>query len=115
MKIRSGFVSNSSSSSFLLVAENNKPIKCGYNNIKLTETQKLEVYKQGYIEPFLDKDIYLTSHVSDTSSWEIKDDCVGVSSVVNYRDGGHGGPYDEENYIEIAENIWLWKGSNENT
>jgi hypothetical protein len=112
MKVRSGFVSNSSSSSFLLIAEPKKGFKCGYNNVELTDEQKEKVRLQGYDIP-LDRDVYLTSHISDTSSGTVREEGEGIQSILEYRDGGHGGPYGIEDYTEIAEDIWLWKGSKE--
>ena len=54
MKIRNSFVSNSSSSSFLVFGE--KPEKC--NSVKLNPNQKKEVLD--YVGRHTDEDVYLT-------------------------------------------------------
>lgn len=103
MKIRNGYVSNSSSSSFLVSEDlTKKGIAC----LKLTQAQK-EVLNGAYIHNRenqiginLDKDIYLTEYVfdGDDRKWET------VTSVehMEYEDGQMcGEPYgDIEDYNE---------------
>lgn len=108
-----GFVSNSSSSSFLIIGDQSFP----YDDVELTHEQKELVKEQGYDIP-LDKKVRLSCFVSDGLDWDFLyvDGHYSkgkVDSIIEYRDGGHGYPYDNDSYEEIAENIWLYKGDEE--
>ena len=102
MKVRLNYVSNSSSTSFLVSEDlTSKGIAC----IKLTRAQKellngsLINDKEERIGINIDKDLYLTEFVSDCDDekWDI------VTSVerIPYESGALGGePYSEEYYNE---------------
>lgn len=108
MKIRRGFVSNSSSSSFI-VFNDCSIIPSIINYKKLNKKQKIRLIEQGFIDSVKD-DIYLTEFISDGFESEEFDKFFSSNKKANYCDGGHGGPYDEESYDEIDDNIWLLKG-----
>ena len=94
MKIRSGFVSNSSSSSFIVVGEK-PPVTCAklekdvakriLEYIK-SETKCTAVFDEA-------KDYYLTQYLSDGGDFDEPFDHLEHYS---YLDGGHGGPYSYE-------------------
>lgn len=102
MKIRSNYVSNSSSSSFVVTKDlTNSGVSC----LKLNEKQ-LELMK-GYklwtedkesFEPKENQDYYLTEYLSDCDKrWEkLKE----MKDAFEYSCGGHGGPYDEDLFNE---------------
>jgi hypothetical protein len=117
MKIRYGFVSNSSSSSFI-VFNDKSIIPQGIEYVKLNKKQKIKLIEECFINS-IDDDIYLTEFISDScDAWNKLYECEDevIKNVKEYHSGGHGGPYDEERYDEIGENVWLYKGdSNENS
>lgn len=118
MKIRNSFVSNSSSSSFIVVGSSKGiPTRMGYTRLsrklaiaileEIIKEAKEYVWKQdelGELEDSLEKvksgtSAFLTQFVSDCiDSYGKIDDRVNTHS---YRSGSHAGPYDEENYIRI--------------
>jgi hypothetical protein len=110
MKKRAGFVSNSSSSSFLIIGDTGFP----YDEVELTKEQKERVRKQGYDIP-LDQKVRLTCYVSDCMEWDFMYDSSGkkLCAFIDYKDGGHGYPYDRDSYEEIAEDVWLYKEEDE--
>lgn len=84
MKIRSGFVSNSSSSSFIISGDNIEKAKDIINKMQNADYYELD----GYLYTSFISDGYdAYSELNDMCS-----DCI---------DGGHNYPYDEENFFEF--------------
>ena len=118
MKIRTCYVSNSSSSSFIVTKDlTSQGISC----IKLTEGQLelLNGYKawesdEKSFNPEKNKEYYLTEYISDG-----RDDCFTIRDMgdsFTYCDGGHFGPYDEEMFNEYQtgfNSVWLRKEHDE--
>jgi hypothetical protein len=119
MKTHVGFISNSSSTSFI-VLHDDSIIPSWVKRVELTLAQKKRLMKQCFIKNTKDK-VYLTQFISDMSDDVYVQFYSGVNStngeavlkdnIKEYRDGGHGWPYDEEDYNEIADNVWLLKGN----
>lgn len=114
MKVRTNYVSNSSSSSFIVKKDlSNIGVDC----MKLTEEQLdlLAGYKKWedddeVFNPEKNQEYYLTQYISDCSdNWEkVKE----MDGTFEYSNGGHGGPYDEEMFNEYQnsfDSIWLRK------
>lgn len=108
MKNRTGFVSNSSSSSFILV----NPTKADLDLIFFeTDNDALQVYgktKDNICKHSMEKygkdlavksedKIYITSFISDGYDFSISDLSCDYEE---YFDGGHGRPYSEEGFIK---------------
>ena len=118
MKIRNGFVSNSSSSSFLCNDEN---ILLNYNIIKYEKLNKDQIKLILKDVPTLSKllidnntNIYLTEYISDGSYlyseiWQDRH-----PNFTEYVDGNHGFPYCEELFDNINENknVYILKEHN---
>jgi len=116
MKNRKSFVSNSSSTSFIVFDDSIIPDGVGYTTLGILEINRLneEGYNINHGEP-----VYLTEYVGDAfleffyeynkdkGHNEVKE------NVIEYHEGGHGYPYDEDMYDEIADNIWLRKTDEE--
>lgn len=110
MKKRISFVSNSSSSSFIIIDKIPKNV----NYVQLTDEKVLsKIAKDLEIEK-LEGNIYLTQFIADcTDLYEDFHKELG-SKLYSYQEGGCGGwPYDEEDYVEIGDEVFLLKEHSE--
>jgi len=134
MKIRQGFVSNSSSSSFIIKNPKENLTGC-FNKIKLTKKQIKKVKKdfikllkslikefnnESYIKQLeriekitLNDDIYITNYISDCLD---EYGNIGHKYGIEYLYGGHGIPYSEKDLIclnddedDIYKRIYILK------
>ncbi len=110
MKKRLGFVSNSSSSSFVFVGKPKEFEELHYKCIKIEDNnyRDLIIRKLKNNDPKFnikdDEEIYLTKFLSDSCDYDIFPSDIGA---YDYVDGGHGCPYCEEDYTEIEKDIWV--------
>ena len=105
MKTRKGFVSNSSSSSYIIIGDNSW-LPSGFDFVALNEKQKRKLVGQGFIDT-LDEKVTLTQFISDCCDAFYDGQKDTDALVIEYQYGGHGGPYDESYYDEIADNVWM--------
>ena len=94
MKIRNGFVSNSSSSSFIV--DNIEQNKEAYENfVKLCEKYKIEylVRNNNLYTELISYDYDFFPEFCD-------------KGATREFEGGHGYPYDEESFVEV-EDVWI--------
>jgi len=132
MKVRVGFVSNSSSSSFVIFGDPTKAIEemnnIGYDdalvNGYLYEINNQEI-KQNIVNDIIkrhetrmgkdmpinddvdiDNKLFITTYISD-GIWY--GDLEGCQGVYYYEDGNHGCPYSPEEHIQLDSCIWIQK------
>jgi len=119
MKKRNGFVSNSSSSSFILDAKNEYVINNSTIDYIIIEDEDIIKNLKKFYTKYYDGDhkldsakkLILTEFVSDT--WYDEDFMPwDEPTIYDYQEGNHDGPYDEDDYIQIENNIWLLKEHN---
>ena len=99
MKRRTQLVSNSSSSSFVL--EGKEPTGCNF--VILEGQTAANVAKEAGINWTGATTLYLTSFISDCSY--TYEELINAGAY-QYREGNHGGPYDEENFIKLCDDGW---------
>lgn len=109
MKIRNGYVSNSSSSSFLISKENIDKIPGRFSYVKL-DNEIIEAIKNNFVDwegKKLDlsgsDEWYLTQFISDSFEEYSEISKIGVY----FMSGGHGGPYGDDNeYYILKKDTW---------
>jgi hypothetical protein len=120
MKIRTGFVSNSSSSSFIVIGK--EPTGCMY--VKLNPKQveaiinhiKTREYDKRDVKCSPTDGVFLTQFLSDCDDAWL--DIQREYHSYEYCPGGHDGPYDDEYFDNLGESenywnsVWILKDHN---
>ena len=127
MKIRNGWVGNSSSSSFILVGDYPQELVDKHGSwwlLKLEGEQReraIEIAKADLTGEYrwftnnderkdlldTNEDIYLTAFISDCNEG-LSEGIYRLPNSFHMEDGGHGYPYDEDCFDELVEDtIWL--------
>ena len=125
MKIRTGFVSNSSSQSFVVVDHplpngiaykrlNDKyakiALKRATKNIeryikyapdKVAEDKKIQFFEK-VIREINKHDVFLTEFLSDAG--DFYGEVYNIETAAEYTHGGHSGPYNEEYFVKLQGN-----------
>ena len=130
MKIRNGWVGNSSSSSFVIVGDYPKELVDKYGSYWLMKLEgerkeraiqhaKWEINSDSDFRWFTkndvnkdlldqkDKDVYLTTFIGDDST-TLFGDVTALPNAFLLYEGGHGQPYDIDNFEELVmDEFWL--------
>ena len=96
MKIRQGFISNSSSSSFIVRKENQK--------------EAIKYLNEHHIGYYIFKDILYTPYICD--GLDEHTEMLHSNLFEELYEGGHGYPYNEEDFIEVEtdyDSVWIPK------
>jgi len=110
MKTRNGFVSNSSSSSFVIVGKIPDNFHYDFVEIENNET-KLALSERVEMLANYNEAMYLTQFISDGYDWDFFHE--NPHSIFQYSDGAHSGPYGEEYFDNLNnENVWILKEDN---
>lgn len=126
MKSRNGFVSNSSSSSFIVIGNPDEELEAlleryAHVEIKDPDTKKRICERiNGELNPHtyswqvgkeaitdFGQRMILTRYVSDCG--DEYGEFGNHRQVYYYFEGGHGGPYDEDSFEELASDVWIHK------
>lgn len=129
MKSRTGFVSNSSSSSFIIIGKPDEELdelleRYAHAEIKDDETKKRIINRlndnidphtyswQERKEPITDfsQKMVITRYVSDCSDEYFV--FGNHPQVYYYFEGSHGGPYYEDELDELKPDVWIHKEDN---
>jgi len=129
MKSRSGFVSNSSSSSFVIVGKPDEvladlidrndhvEIKDPESKKRICERLNADINPHTYSwqknkTPIADfnQPMILTRYISDCG--DDYGEFGNHPQAYYYFDGAHNGPYDEDDFDELATDVWINKEDN---
>ena len=99
MKVRKGFVSNSSSSSFIVEDSKNIPDLVQYHQLNKKQIEVLKNSDDKFKN--LGDEVYLTQFISDCYN--------DPKHAIELNFGNHSEPYDEEDYIELSNSVWFPK------
>lgn len=120
MRIRNGFVSNSSSSSFIVIGK--EPTGCNYIKLNSKQTKaiinhiKTRKHDKCDVKCSITDDVFLTQFLYDCGdAWF---DIQHKYHSYEYCSGGHEGPYDDEYFDNLGESenywdsVWILKEHN---
>jgi hypothetical protein len=112
MKIRNGFVSNSSSSSFIIVGEDNlNKLKPRFEYVELEGEQREVILNNNDIKVDKDVAVYLTEYIDDCNDGfnDIVDLMEKVDGIIfDYDSGAFCGPYNIDNYHSVKQSDFVW-------